>query len=144
MRIIQSILVAILFFATGQVSAQNKILGKWESDKKDVRLEFYQVGDEYCARILWGAEAVKADGVTSKLDIKNPDESKRNKPILGSTIVRSFKWNGKEYTGGKIYNPPSGSTYSCKAWFKGDKLFIRGFLGVSLLGQTQSFHRYEH
>lgn len=113
----QLLVIVILFLATGKVSAQDNILGKWESDEKDVRLEFYSEGKEYKARILWGNQAVEADGVTSKLDSKNPDISKRKQPILGSTIVRGFTWDGKEFIGGKIYNPPTGKTYSCKAWF---------------------------
>lgn len=33
---------------------QNSIVGTWESDEKDVRMEYFQEGDHYNARLLWG------------------------------------------------------------------------------------------
>jgi len=47
-----------------------------------------------------------------------------------------------EYEDGKIYDPPSGKTYTCKAWLENDKLHLRGYLGFSLLGKTVVWHRY--
>jgi len=40
-----------------------------------------------------------------------------------------------------VYDPKSGKTYSCKMTLKGDKLDIRGFVGVSLIGRTDTFTR---
>jgi uncharacterized protein (DUF2147 family) len=45
------------------------------------------------------------------------------------------------YDGGTIYDPKSGKTYSCKMTLKGDKLDIRGFVGLSLLGRTETWTR---
>ncbi|QEH40744.1 DUF2147 domain-containing protein [Chitinophaga sp. XS-30] len=47
-----------------------------------------------------------------------------------------------EYTGGKLYNPSEGDTYSLKAKLKSaDELHFRGYLGISLLGKTMKFKR---
>ena len=56
MRIINLTIAPLLavFNQTFARTGENAILGKWESDKKDVRLEFYNEGDEYQARLLWG------------------------------------------------------------------------------------------
>jgi uncharacterized protein (DUF2147 family) len=86
---------------------------------------------------------VESDGKTSKKDVKNPDKNLRTRNIVGITSLTSLRWNGKEYTDGKIYNAPSGDTYSCKVWIKNNKLYLRGYLGLSLLGQTASFHRHK-
>lgn len=122
---------------------ENEIIGKWESDKKDVILEVFKKGDKYYGKYLWGKEIVESDGKTSKKDIKNPDPKLRSRNVIGITSLTNLTWNGNEYEDGKIYNAPSGDTYSCKLWIKKNKLYLRGFLGISLLGQTATFHKIE-
>ncbi|MBS1509883.1 MAG: DUF2147 domain-containing protein [Bacteroidetes bacterium] len=145
MKII-NIAIALIIAFTTNVKAQtgeNAITGKWESDKKDVRLEFFKSGNEYQARLLWGNQIVESDGKTSKKDTKNPDKNLRSRDIIGIISVTGLRWDDTEYTGGKIYNPPSGDTYKCKVWIKDGKLNLRGYLGFSLFGQTATFHPYK-
>lgn len=130
-------------FSNAYAQTENEILGTWESDKKDVIVEISRSKDTYLGKYIWGKEIVESDGKTSKKDIKNPDKNLRTRNIVGITSLTGLKWNGKEYTEGKIYNAPSGDTYSCKIWIKNNKLYLRGYLGVSLLGQTAIFHRYK-
>lgn len=138
-NVIAAILLLTAFAAKAQ-TGENAIVGKWESDKKDVQLEFFKSGNEYQAKLLWGNKIVENDGKTSKKDVKNPDEKLRSRLIIGIVSVTGLKWDSEEYTGGKIYNPPLGDTYKCKVWVKDGKLYLRGYMGVSLLGQTASFH----
>ncbi len=138
--------VSLMLLASGSVlraqAIQESIVGAWESDEKDVRMEFFKDGDGYKAKLLWGNKIVESDGQTSRKDIKNPDTSLRSRDIIGIVSLTGLKWNGKEYTDGRIYDPPSGKTYSCKAWVEGDKLHLRGFMGVSLMGKTVLWHHY--
>jgi uncharacterized protein (DUF2147 family) len=121
---------------------QDSIVGAWESDEKDVRMEFFKDGDIYKGKLLWGNKIVESDGQTSKKDVKNPDASLRSRNIIGIVSLTGLTWDGKEYMGGKFYDPPSGKTYSCKAWVEGDKLHLRGFMGFSLMGKTVVWHHY--
>ena len=41
------------------------------------------------------------------------------------------------YKDGTIYDPKSGKTYSCKMTIDGNKLKIRGYIGISLFGRTE-------
>lgn len=136
----------LMLAATTGLRAQTKegaIAGRWESDEKDVRMEFFKDGGQYKARLLWGNKVVEADGKTSKKDTQNPDKNLRSRDILGAVTLNGLKWDGKsEYADGKIYDPPSGKTYTCKAWLENDKLHLRGYLGFSLLGKTVVWHRY--
>lgn len=129
--------------ATFAQSPADEIIGIWESDKKDVRMEFFRSGNEYQGRLLWGNLIVEKDGLTSKKDTKNPTESLRTRNIIGITSLTGLHWKDGEYENGSIYNPPTGDTYKCKAWIKNGKLQVRGYLGISLLGQTVSWHRYQ-
>lgn len=145
MKAVKILLVLMLAVFT-KVQAQtneNNIIGVWESDKKDVRMEFFKDGDHYLAKLLWGNLVVEKDGVTSKKDVKNPKKQLRTRNIIGIVSLTGLKWNGKEYSDGKIYDPPSGDTYTCKAWIEEGKLYLRGYLGISLLGQTVSWHRFK-
>ncbi|HEX8018220.1 MAG TPA: DUF2147 domain-containing protein [Flavobacterium sp.] len=140
------ILFVILLAMVSKMQAQineKSIIGVWESDKKDVRMEFFKDGANYSAKLLWGNLVVEKDGITSKKDSKNPDVRLRTRNILGIISLTGLEWNGKEYTNGKIYDPPSGDTYTCKAWIENGKLNLRGYLGISLLGKTVTWHRYK-
>ncbi len=144
MKTVKFLFVLMLAFAARSFAqtGADAILGKWESDKKDVQLEIFKQGDKYYGRYLWGNQIVEKDGITSKKDTKNPDPKLRSRNLIGSTSLTDLKWNGEEYVDGKIYNAPSGDTYKCKAWIKEGKMNLRGFMGVSLLGKTAVFHRY--
>ncbi|WP_343534894.1 DUF2147 domain-containing protein [Pedobacter sp.] len=135
------VLMVVAVVDTFAQSGQETIIGKWEADKKDVKLEIYKQGDKYYGKYLWGDQIVESDGVTSKKDVKNPDAKLRTRELIGITSLTGLRWDGEEYVDGKIYNAPSGDTYSCKIWIKNDKMYLRGYMGVSLLGKTAVFHR---
>jgi uncharacterized protein (DUF2147 family) len=66
----------------------------------------------------------------------------KNKPILGMVFLRDFKPSGQEWAGGTVVDPDNGKEYKGKVWNEGkDKLRLRGFIGISLLGRTQSWTR---
>jgi len=68
---------------------------------------------------------------------------KKDKPIVGMTILSGLKKNGDEYSGGTILDPGNGKTYKCKIKVAedGNSLEVRGFIGFSLLGRTQVWVR---
>lgn len=69
----------------------------------------------------------------------------KNKPIVGLVFLWGLKKNGQEYTDGQILDPKNGKIYKAKASLSedGDKLNVRGFIGLSLLGRTQVWVRTE-
>jgi uncharacterized protein (DUF2147 family) len=143
MKKIKSIIV-MLFLAVTSLIAQNNqdaIIGTWETDVKDAKMEVFKSGDYYHGKLLWGNKVVEADGKSSKKDTKNPDAKLKNRNILGITNLTGLKFDGGKYLNGKIYDPPSGKTYDCKAWLENGKLHLRGYIGFSMLGQTAVWHR---
>lgn len=75
---------------------------------------------------------------------KCSDERKGQK-IIGMTIAKHLKKNGDKYDGGEILDPENGKTYKCKMTLdeSGNKLEVRGYIGFSLLGRSQIWHRVE-
>jgi uncharacterized protein (DUF2147 family) len=66
----------------------------------------------------------------------------KNQPIMDMVIIRNFKPDGSAWTGGTVVDPENGKEYKGKIWTVGqDKLSMRGFIGFSLLGRTQSWTR---
>jgi uncharacterized protein (DUF2147 family) len=72
-------------------------------------------------------------------------DERKNQPIVGMEIIRHMKKSGDEYAGGEILDPDTGKVYRCKLRVEdaGKKLDVRGFLGFSLLGRTQTWVRQE-
>jgi len=136
-------LFAVFMLLVSSVFAQNHngILGKWQNPSGEGRIEITKKGEKYYGTLYWLKQPNDENGQPKK-DKKNPDETKRSRTIKGSQILEGFtaKENGL-YDGGTIYDPKSGKTYSCKMTLKGDKLDIRGFVGLSLLGRTETWTR---
>ena len=87
-------------------------------------------------------------GKVSQLLIKptNPNctgckDDRKGKPILGMEIIRGLEKDGDEFTDGTITDPKTGKTYKCTITKSGDKLNVRGYMGVSLLGRTQVWQK---
>jgi uncharacterized protein (DUF2147 family) len=72
------------------------------------------------------------------------DERKGQK-IIGMTIVKGLKEKEGVYEGGEILDPENGKTYKCKMQLDstGNKLEVRGFIGISLFGRSQIWTREE-
>ena len=67
----------------------------------------------------------------------------KDAPMLGLTIVKGMKRHGNAYEGGSILDPRDGTVYHAQMELSddGQQLFVRGYLGIPLLGQTQTWTR---
>jgi uncharacterized protein (DUF2147 family) len=68
---------------------------------------------------------------------------RHDQPVLGMTILWNMRRHGDIWEGGEILDPEDGSVYRCKLHPVGDgsKLEVRGFIGIALLGRTQTWTR---
>ena len=68
---------------------------------------------------------------------------RKDKAILGMTILWGLKKDGESFDGGEILDPKNGKTYRCKMKVSSDgrTLDVRGYIGVSLIGRTQTWIR---
>jgi uncharacterized protein (DUF2147 family) len=69
----------------------------------------------------------------------------RNQPVLGLRFLWGFTRQGDEYQDGEILDPESGKIYQAKMKLidGGKKLEVRGFIGFSLFGRSQTWIREE-
>jgi len=70
-------------------------------------------------------------------------DERKNQPIIGLLIIRNVSLRDGEYGGGDILDPENGSVYRCKFHLEkeGTVLVVRGFIGISLLGRSQTWLR---
>jgi len=126
--------------AFGQIKEED-IIGIWlTKGDEPAKIQIFKIGDAYYGKIVW-LQNPTADGKL-RLDVNNSDKSKRNREIIGLQILKDFRFEDNEWSGGKIYDPESGKTYSCTLSLT-DKatLTVRGYIGISLLGRTEIWTR---
>lgn len=118
------------------------ILGKWINPSGEGQIQVYKKGTLYYGKLVW-LKAPNDEAIGQpKTDINNPDKSLQSKPILGLEILKGFKFDGDDvYEEGSIYDPKNGKTYKCKMTLDGNKLKIRGYIGISLLGRSEVWTR---
>jgi uncharacterized protein (DUF2147 family) len=73
-----------------------------------------------------------------KTDLHNPDERLRARPLLGLEMLSNYAYHRGRWHG-RLYLPTNGSTWTSTARVRNGNLLIRGFLGISLLGRTETF-----
>jgi hypothetical protein len=63
--------------------------------------------------------------------------------MLGLTIVTGMKRHGLKYTDGHILDPRDGSVYNAQIEVSpdGQNLYLRGYIGMPVLGQTKTWTR---
>lgn len=66
----------------------------------------------------------------------------KNKSLRNVVVVRNLKNVGaNKYEGGTIIDPKTDKSYKLNAELKGNMLNLRGYIGVSALGRTQTWQR---
>lgn len=133
-------LIAVITF--GQSGA---IVGQWYTDGKESIIEVYEQNNKYYGKLIWLEEPRDENGKI-KRDAENPDESLRDRPLKGLVLMKGLTYDSddKEWVDGEIYDPESGNTYSCHARLKNsDVLYLRGYMGISLIGRTTEWVRKE-
>jgi uncharacterized protein (DUF2147 family) len=119
------------------------IIGEWWTEGREGRIRFKQnkKGDFY--GITTWRKHIADPNEGSNIDIHNPDPKKRGRSLAGITLIWNLKYDEDgEYTDGYVYNPLNGKTYRMKiSVIDRDTIAVRGYLGISLLGQTQTWKR---
>lgn len=116
------------------------ILGEWLTQKEENRppgrVKFVRADDgTYMGILSWQSEPKK--------DVNNKDPKLRDRPLVGIVLMWHLRYDDGEYTDGYVYNPENGGTYRMNAEvLSPESLKIRGYLGISLLGQSKIWSRY--
>ncbi len=111
------------------------VLGLWWTDDKRAKIQIYKKGNEYWGKIAWLKEPLNDEG-KPKVDSNNNDKSLRTRPVMGMDLISGFTYEKGKWVDGDVYDPDNGKTYSCVMKLKGDKLEVRGYIGLTMFGRT--------
>lgn len=136
--------LAVTGFGTSGTVAEvgDKAHGYWLTQNGKAIVLMSPCGTQTCGQMVWTATP-RDDAGNLKLDVKNSDNAKRDRPICGLQLVGGMKREGAgTWQDGWIYNPRNGETYSAEMRaVSADQLKVRGYLGISLLGKSQIWTR---
>ncbi|MEJ7692527.1 DUF2147 domain-containing protein [Daejeonella sp.] len=140
----RSLLIILLLIAISNTFAQNKdaLAGKWLTTSGDAQIQIFQIGGKFSGKIVWLKKPIDSMG-KPETDDKNPDVNLAKRPILGLEMLKGFTYTEEGiWEGGTIYDPKTGKTYSCKiSMVDNNQIHVRGFVGISLLGRTETWSR---
>lgn len=145
MKYIFTFLFLIAASCLVQAQHADDVIGNWKNGEGTGIIQIYKTtSGHYAGKIIWLKEPNDPETGKPKLDKRNPDKTKRTNPTLGLINMKGFKFDesGKEWKGGTIYDPKNGKEYSCKMWLNEkdkSKLEVRGYIGISLIGRTDTW-----
>ena len=142
------ILTCLLSGAAWAADDGDAVLGSWLVQDGGSQVQIVNHDGVYSGTIVWLKEPnYPADDKTmagkTKVDRENPDKALQSRPILGLALIQGFKYAGDSvWSDGTIYDPRNGKTYSCKMTLMMDgRLKVRGYIGISLFGETEIWTR---
>jgi uncharacterized protein (DUF2147 family) len=114
---------------------QDQILGIYWTPNKDAKVEFIKRGTKYFGKLIQSARPGK--------DLNNPDPAMRNTELVGAEFIKNLVFDGDDmWENGTIYDSRTGKTYNCDITrLDNGDLKVRGYVGVSLLGQSVVFYK---
>jgi len=128
--------------ATSPVGVWKTIDDTTKKEKSLVRI--VESGGVYSGRV----EKIVDPDAPKDAVCKDCTDDRKDKPIVGMTIIKNMKQSTDDkavYEGGEILDPKDGKVYKSKMKLVegGSKLDVRGYVGVSLFGKTQTWIRAE-
>jgi len=131
--------IALLFTWLASAHAappSDAVIGIWLTSAEDGYIQIFESGGHYHGKI------VGAPDPEPRKDVHNPDPAERDESLLGKRILNGFTYDDGQWSGGTIYDPDEGKTYDAKMWLEdADTLKLRGFVGISWLGRTETWTR---
>jgi len=119
------------------------ITGTWLVENGEAHIEVEPCGGGLCGTVVWMREPYDEHG-NERIDILNPDETRRDRELVGLRIMEVFPKKDKLAWKGTIYDADTGSTYRCTIEPEGEnRIKFRGYIGIPLFGKTTHWTRVE-
>lgn len=140
---LSALYAGIVFFLANPAAAQPSPEGLWKTyddntGEARALVRLYRQDNALFARIEDsfgpGEREARCEACT---------DERKDQPIVGLLIIRNLKAEKNGFDGGDILDPESGSVYRCtlRVADDGQTLIVRGYLGISLFGRSQTWRR---
>lgn len=132
----------LLIFGTTQIYGQESIAGIWktidhDSGEERSQMKIYEKDGVFYGRVvkMYPSATIKTcQGCKGDL---------KDKSLLDIDIIWGLKPYKNYYSYGTFIDPKSGREFSLNITRKGDKLKVRGYIGVPMIGKTQTWYLIE-
>ena len=121
------------------------IVGDWQTIDQNTKhpstlIRIYESKGKYFGKIV---KIYPGEGRDPHKVCTHCKGAMKNKPVVGMLMISGLVKQGDKYVGGKITDPRSGEQYNCELRLgdDGQELYVRGYLGISLLGKTSVWRR---
>lgn len=140
----RAILIIILMSTSFLVSSQS-VFGKWKTiddrtGNPKAIISIYEKDGLMYGDVVEIVEKGKENALCVKCD-----GDKKDKPVVGMTIIEGLKENEDgEWKGKTLFDPEQAMTFRCKIWLNpdnSDELKVRGYL--AFIYRTQTWIRVE-
>lgn len=137
MRTLQ-FLAAIALCVTPAAAAE-PIEGLWINEDRNGVIRIGRCGAHMCG---WLVRMLDANPNAPTHDIKNPDPRLRSRPLIGLPIFTRLGRDGKEWTGGKGYDPRNGRSFTASLKLNADNtLRVTGCVGLGIFCKSWRWTR---
>lgn len=137
----QLLTLIVLFCSLTTLSAQS-VIGTWKTiddttGEARSHVEIYEENGLVYGKIIKLVNPKEPNPICDKCKGADKDQ-----PVVGLVIIKGLEKDDDQYAGGKILDPENGKLYKCYITLEQtDKLKVRGYIGISLIGRTQYWHR---
>ncbi len=118
-------------------------VGLWLTENGEGAIEIFWCGKKLCGNLVWMGGGDSVSGAVSQAGMHDRRSARPDRSLCGLNILRDFtpEDDGKTY-GGHVYNPRDGHIYTAEMIAESANILkLRGYLLISLLGQTQHWTR---
>ena len=145
--LLQMTLATLLGLAGAAAWAQSSPAGLWRTIDDDGKTEKSHVriaesGGTLSGRIEKIADASKQSALCAECE-----GARKDQPILGMTIIEGVRRasGAEHWDSGTVLDPNNGKVYKVRMTLKdgGRALEVRGYVGMPLLGRSQTWQRVE-
>lgn len=100
----------MLLFAMAAAAAvqPNAVIGRWRTESRGGVVEIARCGASLCGKLA-DSDGIRANPALT--DSNNKDASLRGRRLKDMPMLQGFRWTGKAWDGGTIYNAEDGGTY---------------------------------
>ena len=141
------VLLVLGTFATGVIAQEAALAGLWkniddDTGKPKALIRITETGGEFKGKI---ERLFRTAGEEQNPKCDKCEGALKDQPVIGMTILTGIKKDGPEYSVGQILDPGNGKLYKSKITMAegGKKLSMRGYIGMPMLGRTQTWVREE-
>lgn len=140
---VRAAMIMILLGASAMGGTPEGPLGRWKTydDKTGALHGLVEITEEQ--GVLKGRILKSYDPLKPNPTCDLCEGERKGQPVLGMVFLWGLTKQGDEFKGGFILDPDNGKVYKAKVRVDegGRKLLVRGFIGISLLGRTQTWVR---